>query len=125
MTDVATPAPAKRSSRKSASASTRAVPAPKAKKAGPPKLALEGNKWVIENQVGNKSIVISETEPKHTVYIYKCTNSVVVVKAGKFRVERIIYRGSHAHVEHLSEPLPMEEAIRFLDSYGGLRGGAR
>ncbi len=34
MTDVATPAPAKRSSRKSASASTRAVPAPKAKKAG-------------------------------------------------------------------------------------------
>lgn len=53
---------------------------PKAKKAGPPKLALEGNKWVIENQVGNKSIVISETEPKQTVYIYKCTNSVVVVK---------------------------------------------
>ena len=47
------------------------------------------------------------------------------VKAGKFRVERVIYRGSHAHVEHLSEPLPMEEAIRFLDSYGGMRGGAR
>lgn len=51
-----------------------------AKKAGPPKFALEGNKWVVENQVGNKSIVISETEPRHTVYIYKCTNSVVVVK---------------------------------------------
>ena len=34
MTDVATPAPAKRSSRRPASASTRAVPAPKAKKAG-------------------------------------------------------------------------------------------
>jgi transketolase len=34
VTDVATPAPAKRSSRRPASASTRAVPAPKAKKAG-------------------------------------------------------------------------------------------
>jgi len=46
----------------------------------PPKLALEGNKWAVEYQVGNKSIVISETEPKHTCYIYKCKDSVIQIK---------------------------------------------
>lgn len=48
--------------------------------AKPPKLALEGNKWIVEFQKDNKGIVIEETEPKHTVYIYKCENSVVQVK---------------------------------------------
>jgi len=46
----------------------------------PPKLALEGNKWVVEYQIGNKNIVISDTEPKQTVYIYRCENSVVQIK---------------------------------------------
>jgi len=46
----------------------------------PPKLALEGNKWAVEYQAGNKNIVIAETEPKHTVYIYKCKDSVVQIK---------------------------------------------
>lgn len=46
----------------------------------PPKLALEGNKWVVENQVGNKNIVISETEPRQTIYIFKCENSVIQIK---------------------------------------------
>jgi adenylyl cyclase-associated protein len=49
-------------------------------KTRPPKLALEGNKWVIEYQIGNQGIVISETEPRHTVYIYGCKNSVVTIK---------------------------------------------
>jgi len=50
------------------------------KKVGPPKLSLEGNKWVVQNQVNNKDIVISETEPKQTVYIYGCVGSTIVVK---------------------------------------------
>jgi len=41
---------------------------------------LEGNKWVVEYQNGNKSIVIEDTEPKHTVYIYRCINSTVQIK---------------------------------------------
>jgi len=51
-----------------------------AKKMRPPKLALEGNKWVVEFQQGNQSIVLSETEPRQTVYIYGCKNSVVTIK---------------------------------------------
>lgn len=46
---------------------------------GPPKLALEGNKWVVENYNGNNDIVIDQTEIKHTVYIYNCQNSTVKV----------------------------------------------
>jgi len=46
----------------------------------PPKIALEGNKWVVEYQSNNKSIIISDTEAKHTCYIYKCSNSTVQVQ---------------------------------------------
>jgi len=46
----------------------------------PPKLSLEGNKWAVEWQVNNKNIVISETEAKQTVYIYKCKGSTIQVK---------------------------------------------
>ncbi|KAJ3271248.1 F-actin-capping protein subunit alpha [Terramyces sp. JEL0728] len=46
---------------------------------GPPKLALEGNKWVVENYNGNNEIVIDQTEIRHTVYIYNCQNSTIKV----------------------------------------------
>jgi adenylyl cyclase-associated protein len=46
----------------------------------PPKLALEGNKWAVEWQVNNKNIVISDTEAKHTVYIYKCKGCTIQIK---------------------------------------------
>jgi len=68
---------------------TSVVPAsaakPKSEKAdtskkGPAKLALEGNKWVVENQTNNTDIVIADTEPKHTVYVYRCDNSKIVIK---------------------------------------------
>jgi len=48
--------------------------------AKPAKFALEGSKWAVEWQNGNRNIVIDDTEPKQTVYIYKCTNSTVVIK---------------------------------------------
>jgi adenylyl cyclase-associated protein len=41
----------------------------------PPKLELQGNKWVVEYQTGPVSITI--TEKKQTVYIYKCTGATV------------------------------------------------
>jgi len=46
----------------------------------PPRLELEGNKWVVEWQRDNKNIEISETETRQTVYIYKCENSVIRIK---------------------------------------------
>jgi adenylyl cyclase-associated protein len=67
-------------------AKPKAKGAPKAaagaaeKKTRPPKLALEGNKWVVEYQVGAKDIVLAETEPRQTVYLYRCKDTVVQVK---------------------------------------------
>lgn len=55
----------------------------RAVKKGTPKFALEGNKWVCEFQDDNKSLAIEETEPKHTVYLYKNDNSVLNVKGSK------------------------------------------
>jgi len=46
----------------------------------PAKFELQGNKWVIENQSNNRELVISETEPKQTVYIFGCDNSTVQIK---------------------------------------------
>jgi len=50
------------------------------KKKGTPKCALEGNKWVVEYQEGNKEIVINPTATKETVYIFGCKNSLVQIK---------------------------------------------
>ena len=52
-------------------------------KRGTPKFALEGNKWVCEFQDDNKSMAIAETEPKHTVYLYKNDNCVLNVQGSK------------------------------------------
>jgi adenylyl cyclase-associated protein len=55
-----------------------AVPKATATK-GPPKLALEGNKWVVENHVGNNEVVIDGVELRHVVYIYNCHNSTIKI----------------------------------------------
>jgi adenylyl cyclase-associated protein len=59
---------------------TAAPKATAAKVTKPPKFSLDGNKWSVEFQVGNKDLVINETESKQTVYIYKCSDSVIQVK---------------------------------------------
>ncbi|KAK2167636.1 hypothetical protein NP493_1269g00039 [Ridgeia piscesae] len=46
----------------------------------PAKCALEGKKWVVEHQHGNKNVVISDTNQKQTVYIFNCDNSTIQVK---------------------------------------------
>jgi len=52
---------------------------PAGQKKGTSKIELSGNKWLVEWQEDNKSIEIKETEAKQTVYIYKCTKSVVKI----------------------------------------------
>lgn len=47
---------------------------------GPPKLVLEGNKWIVEYQSGRSDLKITETNMKHTIYIYKCSNSTITVQ---------------------------------------------
>ncbi|KAJ3047457.1 F-actin-capping protein subunit alpha [Rhizophlyctis rosea] len=72
--------------------------APKA----PPKFALEGNKWVVENQVNNQNIVIDQTELKHVVYIYNCQGSTIQIK-GKVNAVTL---GKHSPTNHKSLYFP-------------------
>ncbi|CAN1255731.1 Cyclase-associated protein 1 [Linum perenne] len=52
-------------------------------KAGPPKFELQmGRKWVVENQIGNKNLAISECDSKQSVYMFGCKNSVLQIQAG-------------------------------------------
>jgi len=48
--------------------------------AKPAKCQLVGKKWEVENYVGNQSIEVNVTESKQSVYIFKCIDSVIVVK---------------------------------------------
>ena len=57
-----------------------AVAAAKPVVAKPAKFALEGNKWCIENQDNNSSLVLDQTELRQTVYIFGCNNSTIQVK---------------------------------------------
>lgn len=46
--------------------------------AAPPKFELvQGRKWVVENHTDNKGLVISETEPRQTVYIFNCKGCLI------------------------------------------------
>jgi len=49
-------------------------------KKGVPKVELSGNKWAVEWQDNNKNIELTDTDPRQTVYIYKCENSVINIK---------------------------------------------
>ncbi|XP_051132753.1 cyclase-associated protein 1-like [Andrographis paniculata] len=60
----------------SASSSSSSKP-----KTGPPKLELQmGRKWVVENQIEQKNLVIDDCDPKQTVYIFGCKNSVLQIQ---------------------------------------------
>ncbi|KAL6991998.1 F-actin-capping protein subunit alpha [Sarracenia purpurea var. burkii] len=50
-------------------------------KAGPPKLELQmGRKWIVENQIGKKNLVIDDCDAKQRVYIFGCKDSVLQIQ---------------------------------------------
>ncbi|KAL8223803.1 hypothetical protein R6Q57_019278 [Mikania cordata] len=54
---------------------------PSVSKVGPPKLELQmGRKWVVENQIGKKDLLIDHCDSKQTVYIFGCKDSVLQIK---------------------------------------------
>ncbi|MED6134364.1 F-actin-capping protein subunit alpha [Stylosanthes scabra] len=71
--------------------------APKAApKVGPPKFELQmGRKWVVENQIENKSLVIEDCDAKQSVYVYGCKNSVLQIqgKVNNITVDKCIKMG--------------------------------
>ena len=57
--------------------------APVAKKSlakGEPICELQGKKWTVENQTDNRAIEINCESMRHTVYVYRCEKSTVIVK---------------------------------------------
>ncbi|RLN19157.1 cyclase-associated protein 1-like [Panicum miliaceum] len=49
-------------------------------KSGPPKLELQmGRKWVVENQVGKKTLAIDDCDSRQSIYVYGCKDSVLQV----------------------------------------------
>lgn len=51
--------------------------APAAKK--PPKLQLEGKKWIVEYQEDNPNMAITDGNSKQTVYVFRCVKSTIKV----------------------------------------------
>ncbi|XP_068656866.1 cyclase-associated protein 1-like [Aristolochia californica] len=50
-------------------------------KTGPPKLELQmGRKWVVENQIGRKNLVIDDCDSRQSVYVFACKDSVLQIK---------------------------------------------
>ncbi|CAG8498544.1 10682_t:CDS:2 [Paraglomus occultum] len=46
----------------------------------PPKTALDGNKWTIENYENDSNVMLDQAAINQTVYIYGCKNSTIQVK---------------------------------------------
>lgn len=46
----------------------------------PPVYELQGKKWVVEYHENNQSLVISDTNVKQSVYVFKCTKTNITVK---------------------------------------------
>lgn len=45
-----------------------------------PKLALEGNKWLVENFENNNEVILDKVEINQSVYIFGCKNSTIQIK---------------------------------------------
>ncbi|KRT83388.1 hypothetical protein AMK59_3877 [Oryctes borbonicus] len=46
----------------------------------PPSFVRDGKKWLIEYQKGNQNLLVENAEMNNVVYLYKCTESTVIVK---------------------------------------------
>ena len=46
----------------------------------PPKLCLEGRKWLVEYQVDQKDLMIQVNEMSESVHLYKCKNVLIQIK---------------------------------------------
>lgn len=45
----------------------------------PPRMELEGKKWMIENQVDQQMLEIKDGDMKYCVYMFNCTNTNLIV----------------------------------------------
>lgn len=41
-------------------------------------------RWAVENQIGRKNLVIDDCDPRQSVYVFGCKDSVLQVKGSIF-----------------------------------------
>jgi len=46
----------------------------------PPKMELEGNKWIIENYESDQTITLDNLERNHSVFIFRCKDVTIQIK---------------------------------------------
>jgi len=46
----------------------------------PPKLCIEGRKWLVEYQVDQKDLAIQVNEMSESIHMYKCKNTLLLIK---------------------------------------------
>lgn len=46
----------------------------------PPKLCLEGRKWLVEYQIDQKDLAIQINEMSESIHLYKCKNTLLLIK---------------------------------------------
>lgn len=72
----------------------------------PPKTELVlGRKWTVENHKGNRALIIDQTDPKQSVYIFNCHNSTVQVKLCNQHYFCMTTMLHSAHAASVSHPL--------------------
>ena len=58
----------------------------------PPRMELDGKKWMIEYQKNQTNLIVSDTEMRQNVYIFKCEGSTIQVKGALIsRIHYFIY----------------------------------
>ncbi|GIL62665.1 hypothetical protein Vafri_16850 [Volvox africanus] len=63
-----------------APAAPTAIAVKKGQPSGSPSLELKGTKWMVENFSGRQDLVVENTTPKQSVYVYGCTDCVVQIQ---------------------------------------------
>ncbi|KAI0031501.1 adenylyl cyclase-associated protein [Vararia minispora EC-137] len=78
----------------------------------PAKFALEGNKWIIENQEG-ETLTVEDVERNHVVNLYSCKKTTVVVKGKINAVTMVNCQGSSLLVDSVISSVSITNSPSF------------
>ncbi|KAG6845183.1 hypothetical protein H0H87_012740 [Tephrocybe sp. NHM501043] len=80
----------------------------------PAKFVLEGNKWIIEYQENEPSLVVEETSLNQSINIYSCKNSTIVIKGKVNAVTLANCQGTAVLVESVVSAISVTRAPSFV-----------
>ncbi|KAG6874080.1 hypothetical protein C0995_006937 [Termitomyces sp. Mi166 len=79
----------------------------------PPKFALEGNKWTIEYQENERSLIVEETSLNQSINIFGCKSSTIVVKGKVNAVTLVNCQGTSVLVESVVSSISVTRSPSF------------